>query len=261
MKAQPKNTSEFLRTFQNFIDCFVVIGGTPTLLYIEQREGILPRKTVDLDIVILDIERTNGNSKFLKTFSQYIDENEYECKQLSSGKAQSYRFTNPKNELAPLIIEISTPREAGIPLKRSTQRLEDFEMSSIICESYFIKLLKKHREKIVIEKNTNLALPVAKAALLILMKAFAVDNLKKSENKYDQIKAKKHLNDILRLTRILTDTDEITVSTQAYRHLDTLLMDHKTYFNPARMESCGWKNKTSEEVQDVLRQMIKKERL
>ena len=39
MKATPPNTAEFVRAFKGYLDCFVVIGGTPTLMYLEEREG------------------------------------------------------------------------------------------------------------------------------------------------------------------------------------------------------------------------------
>jgi hypothetical protein len=69
MKSTPKNTTEFIRNFQNYLDCFVVIGGTPTLIYLEQRRGNVPRATKDLDIVILDISEDGKGKDFLKTLS------------------------------------------------------------------------------------------------------------------------------------------------------------------------------------------------
>ncbi len=142
MKTIPENTSEFVRAFQNYLDQFVVIGGTPTLLYIEQRTASVPRVTKDLDIVILDIPDRIGDNDFLDHFAQYVKANEYECRALNSGKAQSYRFTNPKNTMAPRIIEISTQRQNGIPLDQPAQRLEEFDMSAIVCEPHFVELLK-----------------------------------------------------------------------------------------------------------------------
>jgi hypothetical protein len=251
----PTNTGEFVRQFQIYLDCFVVIGGTPTVLYITEREGKSPRATEDLDIVILDLSDEKRQAAFIGAFKKYVEENGYERKTLASRKSQAYRYTDPKSSLAPKIIEIASRRIEGVPTDQAAQRLEQFEMSAMVCEPYFMDLLKTQIEHLKIADG--LMLPVPKAALLILMKAYAALNLEKSTNPNDHRKFKKHLNDIARLTRVLTEEDSLAVPSDAYVHLDSLLKDKARYFDINRLDSCGWKGKNAgERFEKQLRERI-----
>lgn len=235
----PKHTGDFINDFSDYHDCFSVIGGTPTVLYFEQRLGKSERTTKDLDIVILDISPEKRWKEFLQAFRSYIKKNEYVCKSLSSGKSQSYRFENPKQDLAPKIIEVSSRRSESLSPIQPTQWLEEFEMSAIVCEPYFVDLLKIHKVGIVMGSGQDL--PSTKIPVLILMKTFAVLNLDKSQNRNDRSKRDKHLNDIARLTRGLTSEDSITVPKIVFEHLVSFLERKSEFYNITRLDSCGWR--------------------
>ena len=254
--SAPKHTGDFISEFRNYHDCFSVIGGTPTVLYFEERLGKSARTTKDLDIVILDIAPENRWKEFLEAFRAYIKKNEYDCKSLRSGKAQSYRFENPKQSLAPKIIEVSSRRIESLSPTQPTQRLEEFEMSAIVCEPYFVDLLKIH--KVLIPMGAGPELPSTKITILILMKAFAALNLDKSKDKNDRSKRDKHLNDIARLTRGLTSDDTLSVPKEAFDHLDSFLKRKTEFYDITRLHGCGWKAANSlDKIEEQLRATIK----
>ncbi|MCO5144174.1 MAG: nucleotidyl transferase AbiEii/AbiGii toxin family protein [Oligoflexia bacterium] len=254
MKSIPANTPEFARSFAEYSDCYVIIGGTAVLAYIEDR-GQSARTTTDLDIVILDTSEEKRSKDFLEHFCKYIEDNKYKCDELKDEKSQSYRFTEPENKLAPTQIEISTRRQEGLPLKQKAQRIESFEMSAIACEGYFVDLINAHRASVEIE--TGLPLPVPKLPVLILLKAFAYLNLKDSKNSTDKEKAKKHIIDIIRIARVLKEEDKISADQQSYGHLLKVFEMKDALFVEQRLKSCGWpKGTLAQKIVDVINAVI-----
>lgn len=255
--STPVNTADFMKEFESFHDCFVIIGGTPTVMYLEDREGESPRATKDLDIVVIDIAPDGRWKEFLEKLRSYVKAHQYECKNLKSGKSQAYRYDNPKSSLAPKILEISTRRADQIPDEQPAQRLQEFEMSAIVCEPYFVDLLSKYAIKMKIGVTE---LPIPNVGLLITMKAFAILNLEKSEDPDKQNKVHKHAKDIARLARVLTGEDKITLPEIAHNHLVVLLNRKEDFFSAERMKGCGWKDKDSARVmQNLLLEHITKE--
>ena len=235
----PENTGEFAIEFKDFLDCFVVIGGTPSALYMEQRIGV-SKATKNLDIVILEKGEIERSKQFFIKLKKYIEDHGYKAEELKSGKAQAFRFTNPTSgKLVPKEIEIATERQESISLNQATQRIEEFDMSSIVCEPYIIELLNQYSENF--DLGNGVQLPVPKPSLLILMKSYAVLNLEKSENPQERTKAEKHLKDIARLALGLLEGDEIDVMKEAYEHLENLFKDANKRFSKDRLFSCGWK--------------------
>lgn len=250
MSPMPRNTAEFARAFQKYLDCFVIIGGTPTKLYVEQRRGHGVGITQDLDVVILDVENDRG-TEFLTEFVDYVERCGYSCASLGSAKPQAYRFTGPNEPLAPKIIEIATRRQEGLPLKQVAQRIEDFDLSAMVCEPYFIEMLKIHKERFPVEANQ--LLPVALPSVLILLKSYAVVNFEKQG---DRSKRNKHLRDIAWIASVLTEDDKLQAPKEAYQHLETILKKANTYFAEDRLRDCGWKGKKTEDVVSIIQETI-----
>lgn len=253
----PENTGDFASEFKDFLDCFVVVGGTPSALYMEQRIGF-NKATKDLDIVILERGETERSKKFFTKLKKYIEDHGYKSEELKSGKAQAFRFTNPTSgKLAPKEIEIATERQKDISFDRATQRIEEFDMSSIVCEPYIIELLNRYTENF--DLGNGVQLPVPKPSLLILMKSYAVLNLEKSENAREKTKAEKHLKDIARLALGLIDGDQIEVMKDAYDHLEDLFKDADKRFSKERLFSCGWEDDGSlKKLEEAVREYIKR---
>ncbi len=132
--------------FKDFLDCFVVVGGTPSDLYMEQRIG-LNKATKDLDIVILERGETERSKQFFIKLKKYIEDHGYKSEELKSGKAQAFRFTNPTSgKLVLNEIGIATERKKDVSFDSAIQRIEEFDMSSIVCEPYIIELLNRYTE-------------------------------------------------------------------------------------------------------------------
>lgn len=253
----PENTGDFATEFKDFLDCFVVVGGTPSALYMEQRIGF-NKATKDLDIVILEKGDTKRSKQFFTRLKKYIEDHGYKSEELKSGKAQAFRFTNPTSgKLVPKEIEIATERQKDILFDRATQRIEEFDMSSIVCEPYIIELLNRYTENF--DLGNGVQLPVPKPSLLILMKSYAVINLEKSENAREKTKAEKHLKDIVRLALGLLDGDQIEVMKDAYDHLDELFKEASKRFSRERLFSCGWEEDDSlTKLEEAIREYIKR---
>lgn len=253
----PENTGDFALEFKDFLDCFVVVGGTPSALYMEQRIGF-NKATKDLDIVILEKGQTERSNQFFTKLKGYIELHGYKSEELKSGKAQAFRFTNPTSgKLVPKEIEIATERQKTVSFDRATQRIEEFDMSSIVCEPYIIELLNRYTEEFNLGNGVHL--PVPKPSLLILMKSYAVLNLEKSENPKEKTKAEKHLKDIARLTLGLIEGDQIEVMKEAYDHLDDLFQNGDKRFSKDRLFSCGWEDADSfEKLEAAVREYIQR---
>ena len=135
----PENTGDFATEFKDFLDCFVVVGGTPAALYMEQRIGF-NKATKDLDIVILEKGDTERAKQFFTSLKKYIEDHGYKSEELKSGKAQAFRFTNPTSgKLAPKEIEI--PPGYCFKLKKSLYGLKTWPRSWNRHLNQFIKSL------------------------------------------------------------------------------------------------------------------------
>ena len=203
---------------------------------------------------MLDVAEAEESSRFLAAFSVYVKEQGYACRSLATGKAQSYRFTGPASPLAPAVIEIATTRRGGLPLGQPAQRPEEFDLSALVCEPCLVELLKTYRERYPIEPG--LFLPVPKATLLILLKAYAVLNLMGTGRERMREKVHKHLNDILRLTQVLVESDRIEVPVVAHRYLEDFLANKEAYFDRNRLDDCGWKRQKVGAIEEILRALI-----
>lgn len=98
-----------VRGFQSFKDWFLgyeeeytVIGGVACDLLMENA-GQEFRATKDLDMVLM-VEALTPD--FVSRFWEYIQEAGYEHRHKSSGSAQFYRFTNPKDNSWLFMIEL-----------------------------------------------------------------------------------------------------------------------------------------------------------
>lgn len=200
--------TKFKEYFQGFKNQYVIIGGTACDLIMENEE--LPfRATKDIDIVLIVESIT---AEFGKQFWEYVKEAGYEHLNKSTGKAQFYRFTSPKNKEYPYMIEIFSRNPDFIVLKDDailTPLPIDEEISSlsaiILNESYY-ELLKSGQ--IMIDD-----IPVLRPTCLIPFKAKAwldLNERKKNGEHVDSKNIKKHKNDVFRLAQLITnDTRQI----------------------------------------------------
>ena len=193
---------KFKETFHGFEEQYVIIGGTACDLIMESEE--LPfRATKDVDMVLIVESLT---PEFGKKFWSYIKEGEYQHLHKSTNKSQFYRFSTPKSNEYPYMIEIFS-RNPDLIILNDNARLTplpiDDEVSSLsailLNESYY-DFLKS--ERILVDD-----VPVLKPTCLIPFKAKAfvdLNNRKASGEHVDSKNIRKHKNDVFRLAQLLT---------------------------------------------------------
>lgn len=247
--------ADFGRYFKDHIDDYSIIGGAATLLHLEERApGEHNKATKDLDIAVLDLSMDGKNSFFLGTFSQYVEEMEYDIFVGQNGKAHAYRFVNPKKSHAPNKIEIATRQIEGLKLKGNAQRLTDYDISAIVCEPIYIEHLKTHSEKKALMGPGSTSVNVARVASIILMKALAYVNLIGATTTREH--ANRHAADIIRLSAVLRDADSLRVTSELYTPFDRLLAMKEQAFNLPRVVQLLGAGATGDRVITDLRRFI-----
>lgn len=209
-----KGLKLFTEYFRDFQDSYILIGGAATDIWMEEA-GLLFRVTKDLDIILV-IEALNN--VFVKHFWKFIEEGKYETKQKSDGKPKVYRFIKPGKEDYPFQIEI---------FSRKPDILGDFEnahltpiplgeklgsLSAILMNDDYYEFAKKYSEII-----DDLHLSTTPALICLKAKAFLdikdhLDNkdwANGNEKRNLERDYKKHRNDIIRISLILTAKDKI----------------------------------------------------
>lgn len=194
--------TKFKERFQGFENQYVIIGGTACDLIMENEE--LPfRATKDIDIVLIVESIT---VEFGRKFWEYVREAAYEHLNKSTGNAQFYRFTAPKSNEYPYMIEIFSRNPDFILLEEDailTPLPIDDEISSlsaILLNEAYYELLKTGQ--IMVD-----GIPVLSPTCLIPFKAKAWLDLTERKLNGEQIDSKnikKHKNDVFRLAQLIT---------------------------------------------------------
>ena len=194
--------TKFKERFQGFENQYVIIGGTACDLIMENEE--LPfRATKDIDIVLIVESIT---VEFGRKFWEYVKEAGYEHLNKSTGNAQFYRFTAPKSNEYPYMIEIFSRNPDFILLEEDailTPLPIDDEISSlsaILLNEAYYELLKTGQ--LMVD-----GIPVLSPTCLIPFKAKAWLDLTERKLNGEQIDSKnikKHKNDVFRLAQLIT---------------------------------------------------------
>lgn len=213
--------TKFKESFQGFENQYVIIGGTACDLIMNNEE--LPfRATKDIDIVLIVESITK---EFGRKFWEYVKEAGYEHLNKSTGEAQFYRFTSPKNKEYPYMIELFSRNPDFIILKEDailTPLPIDEEISSlsaILLNEAYYELLKNG--PIDIDGITVLS-----PTCLIPFKAKAWLDLKKRKAggaKVDSKNIKKHKNDVFRLAQLITANTRQSLSTEIAEDMKNFL--------------------------------------
>lgn len=212
----------FKEWFSGYADQYVLIGGTAATLTMEGA-GLAFRATKDLDVV-LHVEALTP--AFGEAFWKFVDAGKYEIRQASeTGKPTFYRFVKPGDERFPAMVELFarapdglTPAEGSqltpIPLDEAVASL-----SAILLDDTYYKFILEGRRELD-------GLPWVGEDRLIPLKAVAWLELtarKEQGEKVDSKDVRKHLNDVLRLSQLLTPATKISVDTKITEHLAQFL--------------------------------------
>jgi hypothetical protein len=205
-----KGLAVFREYFAGHADQFVLIGGTAATLAMEAA-GLEFRATKDLDIV-LHIEALSP--EFGGVFWRFIEAGRYEIRQASStGKPILYRFQKPLDESFPVMLELFCRAPEGIYLAEGAH-LTPIPIDDAIASLSAILVDDVYYEFILAGRKEVDGLPMVGEDRLIPLKARAWLDLTERHARGEHVDAKdirKHANDALRLSRLLTPDTRIRV--------------------------------------------------
>lgn len=193
----------FGQHFADYRDRYVMIGGVAAWITMEDAGGLF-RATKDLDIVLV-IEALD--SSFVAHFWAFIQAGGYRIKQGDGERPVFFRFQHPSDEAYPVQIELFTRAPEGlavpqgakltpIPTDESVSSLSAF----LLDDAYYAFLLEGRK---LLGDITHIG-----ADRLIPFKAKAWLNLSDAKARGEPIDSKnikKHRNDVLTLSQLLSD--------------------------------------------------------
>lgn len=205
--AQIRGLEVFGKHFTDFRDQYVLIGGVASSLTMDEA-GQPFRATKDLDIVLV-IEALNP--EFVASFWAFIRDGGYEIKQIGGGidelRPVFYRFQNPENEAYPVQIELFSRAPEGIDHPENAT-LTPIPTEESVSSLSAILLNDSYYHFLLAGRQSNEELTFIGADRLIPLKAHAWLDLsarKQAGEPVDSKNIKKHRNDVLSLSGLLTE--------------------------------------------------------
>jgi len=201
----------FKRYFAAYAEQYVLIGGTAASLAMEDA-GLEFRATKDLDVVLI-VEAIH--SDFGRLFWDFIQAGGYVIREAShTGKPSFYRFQKPSHSGFPFMVELFSRTPDGLSLATGSH-LTPVPMEEAVSSLSAI-LLDDDYYAFILDGRRNLdGLTFVGEDRLIPLKACAWLELTARRANGDSIDSgsiRKHLNDVLRLSRLLTPTTRVTVT-------------------------------------------------
>jgi hypothetical protein len=223
-----KGLDRFREAFKGFEAQYVLIGGTAAAKTMEDF-GLEFRATKDLDVVLVVEALT---PEFGSAFWAFIGQGGYEIREASAtGKPCFYRFQKPKDDTYPAMIELfARAPDALRPIANGNLTPipvgEDMSSLSAILldDSYYTFILEGRHEA--------QGLAWVAEDRLIPLKAIAWLELGERKAKGAQIDSanvKKHVNDVLRLSQLLTAETSIPLTGR-------VLEDMRRFISTARTD-------------------------
>jgi len=197
----PRGLETFRRFFAGFADQYVLIGGTANFLALEAA-GLDARATKDLDIVLLAEALTPS---FGRAFWAFVEAGGYELRQEAEAPRRFYRFSKPQDLEFPEMLELFSRVPGGLAYAQpGTLTPIPFDeavasLSAILLDEDYYALL--HAGAVRAEGlswvDETVLIPLKMRAWLDLSARRAAGEA------IDERNVRKHLNDVLRLSRIL----------------------------------------------------------
>jgi hypothetical protein len=226
-----KGMDVFREFFAGHESQYVLIGGTAATLAMEGA-GLSFRATKDLDIV-LHVEAIDA--AFGKRMWDFIERGAYEIRQASgNGKPILYRFQKPRDTAFPAMLELFCRTPDGIRLPPDS-RLTPIPIGDSVASLSAIVLDEDYYAFIIRGSQVVDGLRWLGAEQLIPLKARAWLDLSDRKEHGEAIDAKdirKHGNDVIRLSQLLTEDSRVELVPSIGRHMSTFLSrmaDDNTY--------------------------------
>lgn len=200
----------FKKNFKGFEKEYIIIGGTACELLMSEND-LSFRATKDIDMVLIIESLTK---EFGERFWQYVQEAEYRFINKGTGTAQFYRFSHPKSQEYPMMIELFSRKQDWLNDDFDQQitpiHIDDqiSSLSAILLNEAYYEFLKDGSE--IID-----GISILKVEHIIPFKARAwIDLSRRKENgeSIDSRNIKKHKNDIFRLSMLLSPEQTIKTS-------------------------------------------------
>ena len=245
----------FREWFADYSDQYVIIGGTACDLLMA-RDEIDFRATRDIDMVLLLESLT---PEFGAHFWQYVREAGYEHCRKSTGEPHLYRFSHPSSSSYPYMIELFSRRSERISLPAEAHLTplplydEISSLCAILIDDEYYRFLTKG--KIVLDN-----IPVLEAGYLIPFKTRAFLDLSERKEQGEAVDSKnirKHKNDVLRLSILLTGDTRIPVPEEIYADIMKFLENVEN--TPIDVKQFGIRNQSKGEVIEKIRNAYIKE--
>lgn len=215
--SAPPGLELFQASFAAYSDQYVLIGGTATHLTMTDA-GLAFRGTRDLDIVLI-VEALTAD--FAKAFWRFIEAGAYASMEKGSENRQFYRFTKPKSDGYPVMLELfsrvpdSLQFEPGgwvtpIPFNEEAESLS----AILLDENYYRLILAGARQR------DGLAWVDEQVLIPLKAKAWLDLRQRRAEGQdVDEKTVRKHLNDVIRLSRVLTDESRVPLPPSVHADL------------------------------------------
>lgn len=206
----------FKEWFQGYENQYTIIGGTACDILMTE-EGLNFRATKDIDLVLI-LEAMTAD--FGRLLWGYIREGEYQHCSKSTGVPQFYRFSQPKSDEFPAMIELFSRKIDAIHIPEDAVLTplpldEDISsLSAILLDDDYYSFLQSGRVQIdgVTVLGTEYLIPFKAKAWLDLAE-------RKTRGEHiDRKNIRKHRNDVFRLTDLLDPRRRISTP-------DTVLQD------------------------------------
>ncbi len=189
--------------FREHSDKYILIGGAACdILFSEV--GLPFRATKDLDIVLI-VEALNPD--FIKQFWRFVESGQYQIQQKSESQKRYYRFFKPKQKDFPAQLELFARNPDLLDLVENTHLTpipvdEDLSSLSAILmdEDYYSFILEQSKMVDDLHLATVEALICFKAKAFLDLKALKEDGVN-----IDERDIKKHKNDVVRLSVLLSE--------------------------------------------------------
>jgi hypothetical protein len=196
-----RGLDRFREHFADYRKAYVLIGGVACHEWLSTL-GLEFRATKDMDIVLV-VEALDQS--FVKRFWDFVNAGNYQVREKASGGRELYRFSKPRDETYPVMLEIFSRKPERIELDAGQHVIpvkideDSASLSAILLDAgYYNLILEQHNE----ERN----LPFANPAALIPLKARAWLDLSaraKKGEKVDEKDIAKHRSDIFRIANTL----------------------------------------------------------
>ncbi len=216
-----KGLDVFRRHFAPYTDRYVLIGGVAASLAMEEA-GLDFRATKDIDLVLV-VEAMDAG--FGRHFWRFIEEGGYRIRERSEGAPQLYRFQKPGNPDFPAMLELFSRTPDELVLSAGAQ-LTPIPIDEAVSSLSAILLDDDYYGFILAGAKVGDDISWVGPDQLIPLKANAWLDLSERMARGDAVDGKnvrKHLNDVVRLSRLLAPATRIDLPARIAADMERFL--------------------------------------